>query len=70
MVEIYISIDKLEVVARVFISKGKKGEESKIAERERERERERESVRVWVKTQNSVDQHPQQRRGEKTHLWQ
>ena len=35
-VEICISIDKLEVVARVFISNGKKGEESKIAERQRE----------------------------------
>ena len=35
--EICISIDKLEVVARVFISNGKKGEESKIAERQRER---------------------------------
>jgi hypothetical protein len=36
MVEICISIDKLEVVARVFISNGKKGEKSKIAERQRE----------------------------------
>jgi hypothetical protein len=36
--EICISIDKLEVVARVFISNGKKGEESKIAERQIERE--------------------------------
>jgi hypothetical protein len=35
--EICISIDKLEVVARVFISNRKKGEESKIAERQRER---------------------------------
>ena len=35
--EICISIDKLEVVARVFISNGKKGEECKIAERQRER---------------------------------
>ena len=34
--EIYISIDKLEVVARVFISNGKEGEESKIEERQRE----------------------------------
>jgi hypothetical protein len=64
--EICISIDKLEVVARVFISNGKKGEESKIAERQRERE----CVRVLVKTHNSVNQHPQQHRGEKTHLWQ
>jgi hypothetical protein len=36
--EICISIDKLEVVARVFISNRKKGEESKIAERQRESE--------------------------------
>ena len=36
MVEICISIDKLEVVARVFISNRKKGEKSKIAERQRE----------------------------------
>jgi hypothetical protein len=68
--EICISIDKLEVVARVFISNGKKGEESKIAERQRERERGRVCVRVLVETHNSVDQHPQQHRGEKTHLWQ
>jgi hypothetical protein len=27
-------------------------------------------VRVLVETHKSVDQHPQQRRGEKTHLWQ
>jgi hypothetical protein len=37
-IEICISSDKLEVVARVFISNRKKGEESKIAERHRERE--------------------------------
>ncbi len=36
--EICISIDDLEVVARVFISNGKKGEESKLAEEQRERE--------------------------------
>jgi hypothetical protein len=30
--EICISIDKLEVVARFFLSNGKKGEERKIAE--------------------------------------
>jgi hypothetical protein len=36
--EICISIDDLEVVATVFISNRKKGEESKIAERQRERE--------------------------------
>ncbi len=42
--EICISIDKLEVVARIFISNRKKGEKSKIAERERERERECASV--------------------------
>ncbi len=35
------SIDKLEVDARGFISNGKKGKESKIAERQRDRERER-----------------------------
>ncbi len=36
--EICISIDKVEVVDRVFISNGKKGEESKIGERQIERE--------------------------------
>jgi hypothetical protein len=36
--EICISIDYWKMVARVFISNGKKGEESKIAERQRERE--------------------------------
>ncbi len=35
--EICISIDKLEIVFRVFISNKKKGEESKTAERQRER---------------------------------
>ena len=54
MVEICISIDKLEVVARVFISNGKKGEKSKIAERQRERERE------------CVGQNPQQHRSTST----
>jgi hypothetical protein len=58
--EICISIDELEVVARVSISNRKKGEESKIVERQRERE--------YVCA--SVGQNPQQHRGEKTHLWQ
>jgi hypothetical protein len=53
--EICISIDKLEVIARVFISNGKKGEESKIAERQRERERVCVCVQVLVKTHNSID---------------
>jgi hypothetical protein len=56
--EICISIDKLEVVARVFISNGKKGEESKIAERQRE------SVCVCVCA--SVGQNPQQCRSTST----
>ncbi len=55
-VEICISIDKLEVVARVFISNGKKGEESKIAERQRESE----SVCA------SVGRNPQQRQSTST----
>jgi hypothetical protein len=59
--EICISIDKLEVVARVFISNRKKGEESRIAERQRESV----CVRVLVETHNSVDQHPQQQQREK-----
>jgi hypothetical protein len=63
--EICISIDKLKIIVRVFISNGKKGEESKTLERQRERERERVSVRVLVETHNGVDQHPQQRRAEK-----
>ena len=36
LVEICISIDDLRMVARVFISNRKKGEKSKIAERQRE----------------------------------
>jgi hypothetical protein len=55
-IEICISSDKLEVVARVFISNGKKGEESKIAERHTEREC------VCA----SVGQNPQQRRSTST----
>ncbi len=49
--EICISIDELEVVARVFISNGKKGGESKITERQRERE----------SVCGSVGRNPQQR---------
>jgi hypothetical protein len=48
--EICISIDKLRMVARVFISNGKKGEKSKIAERPRERV----CVRVSADISNSV----------------
>jgi len=36
LVEICISIDDLRMVARVFISNRKKGEKTKIAERQRE----------------------------------
>jgi hypothetical protein len=56
--EICISIDKLEIIFRVFISNKKKGEESKTAERQRERESV--CVRVLAETHNGVDQHPQQ----------
>ncbi len=61
--EICISIDKLEIIVRVFISNGKKGEESKTAERQREKESV--CVRVLVETHNGINQHPQQRRAEK-----
>ncbi len=48
--------------------KGKKpvGKESKVAERQRERERV--CVRVLVKTDGSVDQHPQTAWDRETHL--
>jgi hypothetical protein len=49
--EICISIDNWKMVAMVFISNGKEGEESKIAERQRER------VCVCA----SVGRNPQQR---------
>ncbi len=69
--EICISIDKLEIVVRVFISNGKKGEESKTVERQRERER------VCVCVCASVGRNPQRHRststtasGRETHLWQ
>jgi hypothetical protein len=39
-----LSIDKMKMSDRVFISKRECGEESRITERQRERERERESV--------------------------
>jgi hypothetical protein len=42
--EFVYSIDKLEVDARGFISTGKKGKESKIAERQRESMCERQRV--------------------------
>jgi len=75
-VEICISIDKLEMVARVFIWNEKKGKQSKVTERQRERQRV--CVQVLVKTHNSVDQHPQQHQRERNtsvaindcrHLW-
>ena len=68
--EICISIDDLEVVARVFILNRKKGEECKIAERQRERERERERVCVcecWSKpTTASINIH--NNIGERKHI--
>jgi hypothetical protein len=54
--EICISIDDLEVVARVFILNRKKGEECKIAERQRETEC----------VCPSVGQNPHQRRSTST----
>ncbi len=50
--KICISIDKLRMLARVFISNGKKGGNSKIAERLRERERV--CVRASADNSNSV----------------
>jgi hypothetical protein len=60
-VEICISIDDQIIGKRVFMWNGKKGKESKEAERQRERER----VCALIETNNSVNQHPQQHRGEK-----
>jgi hypothetical protein len=60
-VEICISIDDQIIGKRDFMWNRKKGKESKVAERQKESE----CVCALIETNNSVDQHPQQRRGEK-----
>jgi hypothetical protein len=55
--EICISIDFKTVAERAFKQNRKMGKESKVAERQRERVCV--CVRVLIKTDDSVDQHPQ-----------
>jgi hypothetical protein len=62
--EIYISIDTHTLAERAYKGIVKVRKESKVAERQRERV----CVRVLVKTDGSVDQHPQTAWDRETHL--
>ncbi len=64
--EIYISIDTHTTAERVYKGEETVGKESKVAERQREREGV--CVRVLVKIDGSVNQHPQTTWEEETHL--
>ena len=64
--EICISIDNQTVAERAFKRNGKMGKECKVAERQRERESV--CVRVLIKTDDSVNQHPQTAWDRETHL--
>jgi hypothetical protein len=57
--EICISIDNQTVAERAFKRNGKMGKESKVAERQRECVCVCVCVRVLIKTDDSIDQHPQ-----------
>ncbi len=67
-IEICISIDIKTVAEQAFKQNGKMGKESKVAERQRERESVCVCVRVLIKTDDSVDQHPQTAWDRETHL--
>jgi hypothetical protein len=62
--EICISIDNQTIAERGFKQNGKTGKESKVAERQREIV----CVRVLIKTDDSVNQHPQTAWDRETHL--
>jgi hypothetical protein len=64
--EICISIDTHAVAERAYKGNGNVGKESKVAERQRERESV--CVRVLIKTNDSVNQHPQTAWYKETHL--
>jgi len=66
--EICISIDDQTNAERAFMRNRKMGKESKVAERQRQREIECVCVRVLIKTDESVDQHPQTAWERETHL--
>ncbi len=60
--EICISIDTKLISKRVFMWNRKKGKESKVMETQKESKRVCVCVGVLIKTNDSVDQHPQQHR--------
>jgi hypothetical protein len=64
--EICISIDNQITAERAFKRNGKKGKESKVAERQRESMCV--CVRVLIGADDSVDQHPQTAWDRETHL--
>ncbi len=64
--EICISIDNQTNAERAFMRNGKMGKESKVEERQREIECV--CVRVLIRTDDSVDQHPQTAWDRETHL--
>ncbi len=64
--EICISIDNQITAEGAFKQNGKKGKESKVAERQRERVCV--CVRVLIRADDSIDQHPQTVWDRETHL--